>query len=501
MSVKIVFFDAPEEANEGATVTTTGEYYYSSPELLPQGTNPGAIATGELNSWGLTHDFKVWDVQPLAFWSNDLSGNDCRFNTPPTITVTLDSQYSASGITFRFAPSVNEYCPRIAVEWYRGGVAIDSGEYFPSSAEFVLDNLVEGFDGIRVTLKETNLPNRRAKLESLGIGSVREYGDGDIIDITVDRETDITSLTLPISAMDVKFKTPKHTGLYFFKRQSVDVYLDGEIEGRFFVGSGRRIGATTYQITATDMIGETEQFRGQTWLPGTVGSEPIEDQLNRVAYGKGFEFELSDDLKLVQTEKHTTAGLNVRNIVQQIAFGANAFVSTAGTVNIKLATLESESFKKIDSRDIYSGGSIENSDYITSLTLWGYKVVHEYEDYNVLIPVDASDETALLHLNGTSVTIKNPAAEAERENNVIEIKNAYYLESEELNKRAEELYKYYSRRRIYIFKHVVRGERVGDAVEVSLPWGGTARGHIIKMKISSSGLTVSDTELLLDEEV
>lgn len=506
MSVRIVFSDAPPEAIQTTTVSTTGAYYYAEPDLLPRGANTGALATCELNSWGLTPEVKTWDDEKIGYWSEAMSNNNCIFATPPTITLDLGGQYSVSGLTFKFAPAVGEYCRRIFVEWFRDDAVIESGEFFPDAGDYALNKLVENFDKVKVTLKETSLPNRRAKLEMLGIGIVRDYGGDCIEDISIDREIDIMSLTLPISSVDVTFQTPAPVDLYFFKRQIVDVYIDDNLEGRYFVENSNRISEKKYTLSAQDLISEMDQYttRSGWWRVDIV---PVETHFENLTTDKLFKFELSEAMKNKSIPRGTEEGITVREAVQQIAFGSDAIVHTSGTSGVRVSQLGERETKTINSRDVYYGGSLEQSDFLTAVTLTGYE-----EDFP---PSENTPTIDVFYMGGepgdygyyrwfyseSHKTLTNRNAEATRVKNHIEVSGCYIITPERLDEKTQELYNYYMRRRKYKFKHIVRGEEVGDRVRVPLPWGGTATGNILKMKITSTGLTVSDTEVLLDEEV
>ena len=93
---------------------------------------------------------------------------------------------------------------------------------------------------------------------------------------------------------------------------------------------------------------------------------------------------------------------------------------------------------------------------------------------------------------------RNPNVTAGALENIIEVKECYLITSETAQARADAILDYYMRRNTYSFKHVVSGQKLGDRASVSLPWGGTADGNILKMKISVTGITVSDTEFLID---
>ena len=87
MSVKIVYKDIAVGAAETAAVATTSRQGFSDISQIFAGVEPPATTTCELNGWGLSHDYKTYNNQPIAFWSSVRSGYDCVFTSPPTITI------------------------------------------------------------------------------------------------------------------------------------------------------------------------------------------------------------------------------------------------------------------------------------------------------------------------------------------------------------------------------------------------------------------------------
>ena len=57
---------------------------------------------------------------------------------------------------------------------------------------------------------------------------------------------------------------------------------------------------------------------------------------------------------------------------------------------------------------------------------------------------------------------------------------------------------YYVRREKYSFRHIMDGQTTGGRATATLPWGEAQSGNVVKMKISCTGIVVSDTELALD---
>jgi hypothetical protein len=274
MAVKLVYSDIALGAADNATVTTADREGFSSPSLLPHGVPSVAIATLEPNGWGLTHDYKAKSTQPFALWSKSKSGADCVFTVPPVITVDFSNQYTATGLTIRFAQESMDFCRKIGVVWYQGDKVKESGLYYPEAPFFVIENTVTAFDKIVITLYETNLPGKRAKVEYVGIGVVREFDGRELTGATFVHEIDLISNTVPINVMDASFHSSSDTEYIFQRKQPVEAYNDDKLIGVYYIESGIQTGARDFSISCQDAISTLDlaTYNGGLWLTNTPAS-------------------------------------------------------------------------------------------------------------------------------------------------------------------------------------------------------------------------------------
>ena len=255
MSVKIIYKDVPTGADKDAAITTTPQTGFSSPSALPFGVDTGAIITTELNNWGLNHDIKARGTQPFAFWSENISNSECTFDYSPQIVIDFDEKYTATGLSFRFSPSTNDYCKQITAIWYQDGTEKVRGTYYPTSPVFVLEELVEGFNRVILVFDKTSLPNRRAKLEYIGIGVIREFGGTELTNINIINEIDLISSSIPINVLDASFHSNTDADLLFQKKQPVEAYNNNELIGYYYVEKGERTSSQNYTINCQSAIG------------------------------------------------------------------------------------------------------------------------------------------------------------------------------------------------------------------------------------------------------
>lgn len=492
MAVKLVYSDLALGAKENAVITATRAEDFATPALLPYGVNTGAVATCELNAWGLSHDYKVRGTQQFAMWSDVISDADGRLWTTPTIVLDFTEQYTSTGMTFRFSPDAGEYCTQMIVQWYQNGVPKMAGGFFPTSAQYVLENTVEAFDSIRIIFCSTNLPFRRLKLEHIAIGVTREFTGRELTSAQFVHEIDLISNTVPVNVLDASFHSSSDVEYLFQRKQPVEAFNGEDLIGVYYIEKGERTSSRNYSITCQDAIGvlDLDTYAGGLWLEET----PIETILDDVL-GGAFEIEIDAALAGSTLKGCIPAGGTKRAALQQIAFALGACIDTAGTSKIKLFLPATGEGTEIPAQETYAGGKVTTADIVTEVAVMGYEIRDER-------PQDEEDS---IEFGGIEYAVSisefkatNPNTAAGTLPNRIVFENCYLISHTNAQQRADAILAYYMRRNTYSAKHIVKGQNLGDRSKVALPWNDTANANIKKMTISVTGLTVSDSEFLLD---
>lgn len=491
MSAKLVYGDIALGAADAAQVSVSNKINFSAPELVPFGVQPVAIATLEPGGWGLSHDYKLRDAQQVAFWSSVVSGADCVFSTAPTVTLAFSAQFSATGLTFRFSEASGDYCRKIGVTWYQGATVKDSGTYYPDATFFVIENTVEAFDKIVVSLQETNLPRRRAKLEYIGIGVIREFHGTELVDVAFVHEIDLISKAIPINVLDAAFHSKSDVEYVFQKKQPVEAYNGTALVGVYYIENGRRTGVRDYTIACQDAIGilELDDYGGNIWFSDTPAKTILADVV-----GGGFELDIDTSLSNKTLRGYIPPGTR-RAALQQVAFALGACVDTSGTSKIKVFPAYTGAGEEIAQAKTYEGGNVETADTVTEVTVTAY----------VFFDERPSGEQPYIELNGIKYRYYTETKHAYNPNAVEgdparkeKFDKCYLCNLSNAQERADQIMQYYMRRETYTARHVVSGQQVGDRVTMHLPWGGTSGGNLVRMAVSMSGLTVSETEFLMD---
>lgn len=491
MGVKLIYKDLALGADEDATVTATAAESFSDVAQIPFGVETPAIATLEANGWGLTHDYQIHNEQPIAFWSEEMSGADCSFDSPPAITLTFSKQHTATGLTVRFAPESMDYCSQISVTWYQGETVKHSGTYYLGSPVCIVPDMVYAFDKLVFTFEKTSLPRKRVKVEEIKIGVIRDFDGDELTGATFLHEISLISDTVPVNVLDASFHSKDNIDFVFQRKQPVEGYNGEKLIGVYYIETGKRTGARDYAISCCDMLGvwDIEDCGGGIWITDT----PLTDILAEI-FGDISVFDIAPDYSESTLRGYIEPGTK-RTALQQIAFALGAVVDTSGTDKVEIYPPATGEGETIPAARTYLGGAVDVADKVTEVTVTAYVIFDERPDEN--------DE--FIEFNGVQYRYYTDTKHAYNPDvletdlpNKIKFMGAYLVNLSNAQTIADNIMAYYMRREKYSFMHVVDGQAPGDRANVTLPWDGEANGNITKMSISVTGLTVSDTEMLLD---
>lgn len=490
MALELVYKDIALGADGDALTSTSEAESFSNIDKLPFGVTAPAIATCELNGWGLSRDYQVRDKQAFAFWSIDKSGDDCTFATPPSLSFAFDQQHTSTGITIQFAPNSMDYCTEVYVEWWQDGAVKAAGTYYPDSPDYLIERTVEAYDGLTITLNKTNLPGKRAKVEKVTFGAVRTFDGRELTGVNIIHEVSLISDKIPANILDASFIGANAVDYVFQRKQPVECYNNGELVGVYYIETGTRAGARRYSVKCSDAVAvlDLDEYGGGLWLEDT----PLETILSEV-FGSVFEFDIDPAYSGATLRGHIPAGTK-RAALQAIAFALGAIVDTAGTNKIRLFPMATEGGATIPARDTYTGGTVTISDTVTEVTVTAYVITDER-------PADG--ETSV-EFNGVKYRYYTDTKHAYNPNTVatdlpnkVKFDKSYLVNLSNAQTLANNIMAYYARREKYSFKHIMDGQTTGGRATATLPWGEAQSGNVVKMKISCTGIVVSDTELVL----
>lgn len=491
MSSKLIYRDVAVGAAEDAAVTVSGATAKSAPGKLPEGVSTPPLAMPERNFWLLDGARQVYTTQAVALLSSAVSGADCTFSTPPVIRVDFDESYTTLGITLRFSPETLDWCSDVTITWYQGTTQLMQKDFAPTGPEYFCEQTVAAFNRVDIALNATSMPYRRARVEQVVFGVIREFAAAELGSVSIKQEADPISAKVPASYLDWQLKSDSGTEYVFQRKQPVEAYHNDKLLGVFYVDEiPERTGEGDYSVECQDAIGVLDNYEwpGKMYNTATAFSSVVADIL-----GGAFEADISAALAAQTVKGYIPAG-TAREALQQAAFAVGAVVDTSGTDKIKFFAPSYTDPTDIPDRDVYTGGSVKQSAVVTS-------VVVTYHTYAQGSGTSGDDVvtvggTKYVHTTGT-VTVSNPNVTASDKKNVKTVTDATLVNADNAQAVAQRVYNYWARRSTVSAKIVWEDRGIMEYVTVPTSWGKDMTGSIISAKITLSNLTAANVEVLV----
>ncbi len=493
----ILYKDIAPGAAEGASVAATQASAFSDPTMLAEeGRYVSQIATLERNAWTLDGLQRLYadDVEP--YWSASLSGEDCVLDPAPVITLTLDGQYTSLGVTLLFdTGAYGGYCSDVLIDWYRDGALLTEKAFSPNAGVYFCRTTVERFDKIEITLNKTALPKRYAKLSQVVIGVNRVFDMSQIRSAKIIAQTDLLAAGLPVGTLEFVLDSAEDIEYIFQERQPFEVRCSGfgqqeESEttvGVYYLSSVKRISKHTYSISAEDAIGVLDA--DADYPGGIYNSYPARNIIAKIVGGQfDIVYDLEDTAIIDQRLTGALLGATKREALQQVLFAVGVCAAADSGDAIRIFSPSSVS-KSIDSDYVYIGASVDTSAVVTAVKVTAHAYT-ENANGNVTIDGVRYDDTETVY------TIENPNVTENTKPNVIEITDATLVSAANGQAVAQRVYNHYAKRDTARAKIVWRGEKLGDAVTLPNPWGGTNAGNIVRMDLTLSNTIAADLEVL-----
>lgn len=245
--VEITYIVTEPGLQADAVSLGSDEMYFSETASIVKSTDVKSetYATLEHGIWGLDGSRSYFNGSPKnpGYVSNVLSGEDCTFETYPTITIDFSERHIdlIPGITITWSDSYNEWATDYRIKAYRSGAVVAQttviGNTNPTSAVF-LD--LEDYTKITIEILRWSLPYHRARCNYVCLGISRVYTKSDLLGFEHSQSVDLLSAELPQSSVTFRLRndtnvwnpdTPSGFEKYLIEQQQVDVRYGMEING------------------------------------------------------------------------------------------------------------------------------------------------------------------------------------------------------------------------------------------------------------------------------
>ena len=480
----ILYKDVAPGADEDASVSTQSASEFSDPQKLVTGVTTGPGITCELNQWVLNGEHRYISNLDIAFWSNDLSGDNCTFENHPMIEIDFDEQYSSVGLTLVFDTETGEYCTSVNIKWYQGQTLKANKDFTPDATTYFFQQQVESYDRIVITLNATSLPYRRAKINQIIFGIYRYFGMSEMRSASIVNEMSLLGTELPISTMKFTLDSKNNVDFMFQLKQPVEVRNNNNLLGVYYIDEYARSTKTVYDIECYDALGVLDEtpFDGGAYLSGISAKSLLETILDG-----DFSVEYADDV--VDTTLYgILASSSKREAIQQVIFAWGVCIATDGTDRLRVFTLPTDAVDVGNNRT-YTGVTVSTSAIVTKVSV----TAHTY----------AQSDDGSVEINGvkyrdtkTVYNVINPNVTASDKQNVIEVTGATLVSTSIGQAVAQRVYDYYLKRSTNKAKIVWNGERLGDLLTLPNAWGSTNTGHAAKMEIKLSNTVAANVEAI-----
>lgn len=536
MSLSVKYIDAPVGAQEEAQASANTTQPFGSAPQITSGAADVPYATLEPSSWSLDGSRKLFSSSSnnVGWWSKSRTGNNGRFSNPPVVYLSFQNHHTATGITFTFWPSMNQWCNEIEVTWYDDQSVITTVTAHPDSPSWVLANAVEGFNKVEIKLLSTNIPGQFAKIQQVQIGQVIVFLQDELTRVSLLNEIDPSLCELTADTLTIEIQEKKDRALIPQKNQTMYLLRDGEQIASQYITDSSRENQRFYTFSCQSAIGRLED----EFLGGVYSNASVDTLLSTILDG------FAADWKPFSNQE-VTGYLPVctkREALQQIAFAIGAVVTTQGDGTIRLVPLAENVEAEFTEGNIFSGAKVSREAQTATVQVFSHKFTksteierliedEEIDGSNVLYVfssphydysisggvIDDSGEnwvritasgpvtlTGKTYVHSKSVRkIENKYATAAEKGNVVSVENATLVHSGNVDTILTRLYNYNTSKNILTQKVVVDGQKSGQKAKSINPWGSFTVGYITSMEseFTNTGHTANITIRGKEEKV
>lgn len=480
----VIYKDVAVGAANAASVTATGQTQESDLTKIPFGAETKKAITLERNRWTLNGTFDTcYTNGQYAFWSSEISNENGEFQNQPVITISFPKQFSSMGISITFDAATGEYCSSVNVKWYQGTTLKADQDYAPDNAQYFCSKRVESYDKIIITLKKTVLPYRRAKINAILFGVVREFGMEELRSATITNQMNEISAELPVSTFKWVLNSKSDVDYMFQLKQPVEAWNNGNLLGVFYIEDSSRTSDRIYSINCKDALGvlDGSAFSGGAYLSG-ISAKSLLSSL-----AAPFQVEYADGVSDKTLKGIIQAGTN-RSAIQQVMFAWGVCLATDGGDTLRVFNQPTVPTEIPKSRT-YTGASVKTSSIVTGVRVSAHTYIADASGGITINGVKYKDTETVYSVSNPNVTANDRA-------NIKEIRSATLVSTDIGQETAQRVYDYYVKRNTSSAKVVYGGEKLGDCVSIYTPWDTLISGNLHKMDITLSNTVAYKAEVI-----
>lgn len=362
-------------ATRDDTISTNGEVYFSKKDLIDVSESINKVYhTMEHNRFILDSNNllppEIGDAIPYkqGFVSTSISGADGTFSVNPVITIDFLNPLNFIGLVFRFDKILGCYASELQVQALLNNVEVYNSTIYPDSPEYLLETPIPSLEGtcdkLILTFKKTYPAKRRARLDYILFGLVKEFSDTTITTATWNRNIDLLTSKISVNSfnftaidLDKDYNPDNASGFwkYIEKRQPVTWQYGYELDdnsiewingGKLFTDGDIKVDSSgaisTVSFNSTSILNQmTENYYKGVYsaIPVSLYSlaEDVFEYANSLNYG--ISYSIDSSLNNIYTSL-PVGDLPINQALQLIANAGMCvlYVDRDGVITIKSIT-------------------------------------------------------------------------------------------------------------------------------------------------------------------
>lgn len=470
-------------------------------------------------------------------FSSDMSDGSGEYDNSYDFVADFTLPHSSAGISFSFQ---GDFPAEIDVEWYgQDNQLLAEKSFYPDQKDYFCEYKVENYYKVSASFIGSKTPYRFLKMQNVEYGYELIFTGAELIEAKILEEVDPISSELRINTLDFtvydedrEFNILNQKGKYslFQSRQEIRAreIVDGEtIEmGTFYLESKESRSETEIAFHAIDGVGIIDK---SDFIKGRIyQNEKVSVIVSEIMESAGWEkYEISSELQNLTLSGYIPI-CSHREALQQVAFAIRAIVDCSRTNLIRIYRQNTSADIKIkDDRLFIDGEKVSDKEYVSKIEI----TTHQYQETTE----QSTIFDGILNAGLNEITFSEPAKDiVSSAGTVVEsgvnyaiirmsetgectvtgkvyedLQSTFIRSTEEINSNevdqiisvsdatlvdknnsyllAENLFDYYSLRRILNARYVLGSERTGRWVSVKSYYGMYINGGIESQEINLAG--------------
>lgn len=204
--VRVTFSIVDADISSDGTYDDNGHAAWSDWSTMDTGYLPTATY-GTLEENRLILDgtmLEVPDAGPYnleGFVGSEVSGADCTYSTAPLIWREFSIKHNITGIALTFDSITGDHPVSVIIRFYRDGTLINQITSTVTSSTLAIERKIISFDKFSIEFGNSNVPYRRARLQSIVYGTEEIFDNIQIEKTEQTQDIDPISRRLPTETM------------------------------------------------------------------------------------------------------------------------------------------------------------------------------------------------------------------------------------------------------------------------------------------------------------